>query len=71
MALSEALRQSGGDLARATALAEQAVALDPRNAGYRNALAEIHLRSSRPERPERARKECAAAAHLAARWRRS
>jgi DnaJ domain/Tetratricopeptide repeat len=38
-----ALRMSGGDLHRAAELAQQAIALDPKNAGYRVTLGEIYL----------------------------
>jgi thioredoxin-like negative regulator of GroEL len=59
---AKALLQSGGVLERATSLAEQAVALAPRNAEYRLTLAEIHLGA---KRPKRAQEECAAASRLA------
>jgi tetratricopeptide (TPR) repeat protein len=59
---AKAFRQSGADLERAAMLAEQAVALAPRNAEYRLTLAEILLRTNRARR---AQEECAAAARLA------
>lgn len=57
-----ALRRSGGDLARATKLAEQAVAAAPRNAHYRLALAAIHLANNKTDR---AREESETARKLA------
>ncbi|HSO41215.1 MAG TPA: DnaJ domain-containing protein [Labilithrix sp.] len=59
---AKALRVSGGDLARAAAFAEKAVALAPRNGAYRVTLAEIYLAANRLGRAE---EECATARELA------
>ncbi len=57
-----ALRLSGGNLARAATLAEQAVALDAKNVAHRIALGEIYLAAKRMSAAEEA---CADAAQLA------
>ena len=53
---------SGGDLERATALAERAVQLDPKTVGHHLTLAEIHLAANRIAEAEKA---CTAASELA------
>ena len=47
---AHALRMSEGDLQRAASLAELAVAKEPKNAGYRVTLGEIHLAANALER---------------------
>jgi curved DNA-binding protein CbpA len=49
---ARALLASGGDLAKAASLAEQAVALDKKNVGYRITLAEVHLAANKIARAE-------------------
>lgn len=59
---ARAVRRSGGDLGRAAGLAEQAVALAPRNVAYRVTLAEIYLAANRLEDAE---EECSKAREIA------
>lgn len=61
-AAANALRLSGGDLRRATTLAEQAVARDRSNVAYRIILAEVHLAANRLESAHEVSAEAAALA---------